>query len=490
MKTINSALADADRFTTPTPSRRGGHSKQKRAILDVGDGFDAVERKVTRSSLWIKKSGTKRRSTPYVSSTGLELESSSAKLASLSQAHRDDDGDQLPTAEGLEEIEEHDEFEEAGNSLVSVQDLISRIANMAHTIRKANLSGKSRRKGQTVLSPSRKQRASKSRRHPTQLLELAINNDLQLTRHSEAHIGAKEGGQWTLQSVPQPKTPIQRPRQFRPCDVFDGYECNSILFTVRRSAPPDKPQAATASSVTALSHPGNFAAVRQLAEEDDDPIEDDGPTVPQLQYMPSGMLQFERPQHVAVATTPRTAQAAYATPPTTVGTYEKRPSWDEKSRFIIPAQGKQIPCHNLQCPDMKMLVSRMKYDDLAEQTIEEREKELNDATFGRPPSAAYSSPSCDRASGDTQIDQSGMMLDDGELTWDSSTRPSSISTDVPFLNTRHPPKPLKELTRQVSRNFGTISPEKNAIRRTTSHLLTSKAPFRRQEGASRLSRAG
>lgn len=138
---------------------------------------------------------------------------------------------------------------------------------------------------------------------------------------------------------------------------------------------------------------------------------------------------------------------------------------------------------------MKILVSRTKHADLAEQIIGEGQKEMNDTTFGRPPSAAYSSPSRDRVSGDTQLDQSSMMLDDAELSWDSSTRPGSFNTALP-LNTRRPPKPLKELTGQVSRNFGTISPEKNAARRTASHLLTSKAPFRRQDNGSRLARAG
>lgn len=340
MRTINSALADADRFTTPTPSRRGGRSRPKRSILDVGDGFDVAERTVTKSSLLIKKSVTKRLSTPSVPTTRLELETTSATSAPRSRAHGDDDGTQIHVVEEVDEVEECDSPEEAENSPMSLQDPISRIANMAHVMRNTNLSGESRGKRQNVSPLSRKQRAGKSRPHPARSLELAFSNDLPMTMHPRVR-NVKQGVQGSVKFIPQPKTPGQKHRQFISGDGFDGHEHNSAPFTTRQPAPLDEPQAMTASSANALSHPGNFAAVTQLAEEAEDPIEDNGPSILPRQSVPVGTLQFEFPQHYAVATTPKTVQAAYPTPPTTVGTFAKRPAWDETpSRLIIPAQGK------------------------------------------------------------------------------------------------------------------------------------------------------
>jgi len=77
-----------------------------------------------------------------------------------------------------------------------------------------------------------------------------------------------------------------------------------------------------------------------------------------------------------------------------------------------------------------------------------------------------------------------MMLDDAELLWDSSTLPNNTAT-MRSVNIRGPNKPLIELTRTASHRAGTRSPEKNAVRRAASHLLTSKGPLRRPESISR-----
>jgi len=308
----------------------------------MGDGFNVAERKVTRSSLSINKSGTRR----LAIATGLEVEPAPETFLRQSQACKEDTGGQILPVDEVEDVEEYEQLEEIGRRATSLQDPIVRIVKMTEVMRKTNLSGNLGTNRQGITRRSQKHRKSKVGQYPTQSLELALNTNSVQTANPEVGTRSKQGLQGTFQPVLPKRTPSHRPRRFTSGDGFDLNECRPTTFDVQLSGPLIKSQAATVSSMNVFSCPGNLAAVGRLAEESDELIEEYDPPTPSHQSVSIGMLQIGRPRHLAI--TPMTAQAAYASPPATTGTARKISLWNQTpSKLILPAQSKQIQSRSL-----------------------------------------------------------------------------------------------------------------------------------------------